>query len=150
MVNGTAITGNLRTQMGWQRFIKGNKKWKDGKAVSITNQLKNFLIQSTGADILRKAIVKLTDNHFKIVATLHDAILVEIDCMNFKEDLSQCRTLMEKSAEEVCGGIIRTDAEIIESNWKQDSKHQELFDEIFEEIRKYKIEETTRDLRGTY
>ena len=57
---------------------------------------------------------------------------------------------MEKSAEEVCGGIIRTDAEIIESNWKQDSKHQELFDEIFEEIRKYKIEETTRDLRGTY
>ena len=149
-LNGTAITGNLRTQMGWQRFIKGNKKWKDGKAVSITNQLKNFLIQSTGADILRKAIVKLTDNHFKIVATLHDAILVEIDCMNFKEDLSQCRTLMEKSAEEVCGGIIRTDAEIIESNWKQDSKHQELFDEIFEEIRKYKIEETTRDLRGTY
>ena len=39
---------------------------------------------------------------------------------------------------DLVGGQIRVDAETIEGNWKQDSKHQEVFDEIFYEINKYK------------
>ncbi len=136
-INGSAITGHLRSPLGWQRWILGNKKWKDGNRVSITNQLKNFIIQTTGADILRKACQKLLDNHIKVVSTLHDAVLIEV----FKNDLKQkdlAKHLMEQAAVEVVGGIIKVDEERISSNWAQDDKHQEIFDEIFKEIEEYK------------
>ena len=144
-INGSAITGYLTSPLGWQRWILGNKKWKDGKRVSIGNQLKNFIIQTTGADILRKACQKLLDNHIKIVSTLHDAVMVEI----FKGDIEtkeRAKSLMELAAKEVVGGIIRVDEERISSNWTQDDKHQEIFNEIFREIENYKINKGTNDL----
>ena len=143
-INGSAITGHLRSPLGWQRWILGNKKWKDGKRVSITNQLKNFIIQTTGADILRKACQKLLDNHIKIVSTLHDAILIEV----FRNDLEtkdKAKSLMELAAKEVVGGIIKVDEERISSNWTQDKKHQEIFNEIFREIENYKNNKGTND-----
>ena len=136
-INGSAITGHLRSPLGWQRWILGNKKWKEGKRVSIGNQLKNFIIQTTGADILRKACQKLLDEHIKVVSTLHDAILIEV----FKGDTEQkdrAKSLMELAAKEVVGGIIRVDEERISSNWIQEDKHQEIFNEIFKEIEEYK------------
>ena len=122
----------------------GNKKWKDGKRVSITNQLKNFIIQTTGADILRKACQKLLDNHIKVVSTLHDAVLIEV----FKGDLEQkdlAKDLMELAAKEVVGGIIKVDEERITGNWIQEDKHQEIFKEIFREIENYKNNQGTND-----
>ena len=138
-INASAITGHLRSPLGWQRWILGNKKWKDGQRVSITNQLKNFIIQTTGADILRNAIRKLLDNHIKVISTLHDAILIEI----FRGDTDtkkRAKSLMELAAKDVVGGIIRVDEEKIITNWKQEPKNQEIFEEIFEEISKYEEE----------
>ncbi len=77
------------------------------------------------------------DNHIKVVSTLHDAVLIEV----FKNDLKQkdlAKHLMEQAAVEVVGGIIKVDEERISSNWAQDDKHQEIFDEIFKEIEEYK------------
>jgi len=143
-INGSAITGHLRSPLGWQRWIKGNKKWKDGKKQSITNQLKNFIIQTTGADILRKAIQKLLDNHIKVIALLHDAVIIEVSTSEpWQKD--QAKSLMELAAKDVVGGLIRVDEEEIISNWKQKEKHQELFDEIFREIEIYKKEQPTND-----
>jgi len=143
-INGSAITGHLRSSLGWQRWIKGNKKWKDGKRQSINNQLKNFIIQTTGADILRKAIQKLLDNHIKVIALLHDALIIEIPIPDtWQKD--QAISLMEIAAKDVVGGLIRVDSEKITSNWKQEPKHQELFDEIFDEITKYENQQPTND-----
>ena len=58
----------------------------------------------------------------------------------------QAISLMEIAAKDVVGGLIRVDCEEINSNWKQKPKHQELFDEIFSEIRKYENEQPTNDL----
>jgi|TARA_R100001129_G_scaffold84730_1_gene57551 DNA polymerase-1 len=135
-IDGSAITGHLRSPLGWQRWILGNKKWKDGKRVSIKNQLKNFIIQTTGADILRKAIQKLHDNHIRVMATLHDAVLIEV-FKGDREQVDQAAALMELASKEVVGGIIRVDREPILTNWKQEKKHQDLFDEIFSEIELY-------------
>jgi hypothetical protein len=44
---------------------------------------------------------------------------------------------MELASKEVVGGIIRVDREPILTNWKQEKKHQDLFDEIFSEIELY-------------
>ena len=137
-IDGSAITGHLRSPLGWQRWILGNKKWKDGKRVSIKNQLKNFIIQTTGADILRKAIQKLHDNHIRVMATLHDAVLIEV-FRGDAEQVDQAAALMELASKEVVGGIIRVDREPIRTNWKQEKKHQDLFDEIFKEIESYEV-----------
>ena len=47
---------------------------------------------------------------------------------------------------EVVGGIIRVDEERISSNWIQDDKHQEIFNEIFREIENYKINKCDRSI----
>ena len=52
--------------------------------------------------------------------------------------VERAKEIMVHASEKVVGGQIRVDAEVIEGNWKQDSKHQEVFDEIFYEINKYK------------
>ena len=141
-IDGSAITGHLRSPLGWQRWILGNKKWKDGKRVSIKNQLKNFIIQTTGADILRKAIQKLHDNNIRVMATLHDAVLIEVPTSDLGQK-DRAKSLMELAAKEIVGGVIRVDEEAITSNWKQKPKHQKLFDEIFNEIENYKKSEPT-------
>jgi hypothetical protein len=38
----------------------------------------------------------------------------------------------------VVGGPIRVDHEEISGNWKQKAKHQDIFDEIFREIKEHK------------
>ena len=143
-IDGSAITGHLRSPLGWQRWILGNKKWKDGKRVSIKNQLKNFIIQTTGADILRKAIQKLHDNNIRVMATLHDAVLIEIPKgeIGLKD---HAKSLMELASKEIVGGVIRVDEERITSNWKQEKKHQDLFEEIFKEIEIYEKSKPTND-----
>ena len=55
---------------------------------------------------------------------------------------------MVNASMKVVNGPIRVDHEEIGRNWKQKTKHQEIFDEIFFEIKKFKDKkETTRDLR---
>ena len=41
--------------------------------------IKNFPCQATGAEILRVACILLVENNIKIIAPIHDAILIECD-----------------------------------------------------------------------
>ena len=75
---------------------------------------------------------------------LHDALIIEIPIPDtWQKD--QAISLMEIAAKDVVGGLIRVDSEKITSNWKQEPKHQELFDEIFDEITKYENQQPTND-----
>ena len=128
----------LTTPYGWQRSIKGNLKWKDGKRVSIKNQLKNFPIQATGSDILRRAVIDLLDEHFTVVGLVHDAIVISCPIPESRSLVERAKEIMVHASQKVVGGPIRVEAEVIEGNWKQVPKHQEVFDEIYSEINKYK------------
>ena len=57
VLDAGSVNNRLTTPYGWQRSIKGYLKWKDGKRVSIKNQLNNFPIQATGSDVLRQATI---------------------------------------------------------------------------------------------
>ena len=72
------------------------------------------------------------------MATLHDAVLIEV-FRGDTEQVDQAAALMELASKEVVGGIIRVDREPIRTNWKQEKKHQDLFDEIFKEIESYEV-----------
>jgi len=133
-----AIQGKMTTCYGWQRYLNGKAKiGKNGKLKSIRNSLLNFPIQATGSEVLREAIKELTKNHFEINAPVHDALLISIPIEGFDERLELAKKLMVQSAEKVVGPI-RVKAEIIRGNFKQEPEIQKDFDEIFNEINKYK------------
>ena len=97
---------------------------------------------------MRKAIQKLLDNHIKVLALLHDAVIIEISTSDPGQK-DQAKSLMELAAKDIVGGIIRVDEEEIKSNWKQKDKHQELFDEIFKEIEIYENQQPTNNPQPT-
>ncbi len=134
--------GYLSTVLGWQRHIKDLFQIKDGKKVDIRRSLLNWPIQSHGAEILRTALMDLTDNHIKVCATIHDAVLVEIPIPEFNEQIELAERIMIDASIKVVGGPIRVDKEIIKGNFIQlkngkPNKDQILYDKIMGEIETY-------------
>lgn len=127
----------LNTCYGWQRHISSLFTYKDGKRTNIHRSLLNWPIQSHGAEILRQALMDLSDNHFKVVALVHDAVMIEIPIPEFKERLTEAKQIMVDASIKVVGGPIRVDQEIIKSNYEQEEKHQKLFEKIINEIDRY-------------
>jgi len=129
--------GYMSTVYGWQRHIKDLFQNKNGKRVDIRRSLMNWPIQSHGAEILRKALIDLTDSNFKVCALVHDAVLLEIPIPEFKQRLEEAKQIMVNASIDVVGGPIRVDHEIIKSNYEQEFKDQELFNKIMEHINGY-------------
>ena len=133
----------MSTVYGWQRHIKDLFQIKNGKRVDIRRSLMNWPIQSHGAEILRKALIDLTDQNFKVCALVHDAVLLEIPIPEFDKDLEAAKKIMINASVDVVGGPIRVDQEIIKSNYKQlgkngePNKDQKLFDKIMGHILSY-------------
>ena len=127
----------LSTNFGWQRHIKDLFTMKNGKRTSIHRSLLNWSIQAHGAEILRKALIDLTDANFEVCALVHDAVLIQIPIPEFEERLADAKRIMVSASEAVVGGPIRVDSEIIKTNYIQSGKDQQLFDDIMEEINRY-------------
>ena len=100
--------------------------------------LLNWPIQSHGAEVLRRAIINLTDEFFEICTTVHDAVLIQIPIPDFKSRVNLAKEIMVRSSIEVIGGPIRVDHETITGNFIQAPEDQIFFDEIMKEIEIYK------------
>ena len=137
----------LQTNRGWQRWIKDLYVMRDGKRKDIRNSLMNWPIQSHGAEVLREAVMDLTDNHFEINALVHDALLISIPIPDFKKRLIEAKKIMVDAAIKVVKGPIRVEHEEIIGNYIQKPKDQKLFDEIMNEIEIFK---RTPDMKATY
>jgi len=134
--------GYMSTVYGWQRHIKDLFQIKNGKRQDIRRSLMNWPIQSHGAEILRKALIDLTDQNFKVCALVHDAVLLEIPIPEFYKDLELAKKIMINASVDVVGGPIRVDHEIIKSNYIQlkngePNKDQKLFNKIMKYINGY-------------
>ena len=139
VIGGACITKYLSTEFGWQRYVKSFvAKVKDGRKKNVARSLLNWPIQSNGAEILRRALVDLTDEHYEVCALVHDALLIQIPIVEFDERLEQAKMIMENAARIVVGGTIKVDTEIIRGNFKQGEKDQKLFDDLIKEIDEYK------------
>lgn len=77
--------------------------------------IKNFPCQATGAEILRVASILLMENGIKIIAPVHDAILIECDEEEAEETILHAQKLMVRASSIVLGSghQIRTEAKII-------------------------------------
>ena len=97
--------GVISTRYGWKRKVKVNDS---------ANSIANFPVQSAGAEILWILVIALEEAGHRVVATVHDGLLIEMDVKGWREELAQIRLMAEKSAMAVTGGLrIPTDVELI-------------------------------------
>ena len=136
--NHAQMHGFISTSMGWDRHFAEN---------SFINprSLMNWSIQSESAEILRNALIRLTDHHIKVCATVHDAFLIECPKPEMEDQIATAIKCMVDAARYVVGG----DKDILVDTEKYfktfDKKGQDkngIYQTIFEEIDKYKKQKT--------
>ena len=104
-------TGVMRTALGWTcrtGFTELNER-----------SIRNWPVQSTGADILRIACILATRHGIKLLAPVHDAVLIESPIGRIEADVALMREIMRRASRIVlnadAGGAheLRTDANIV-------------------------------------
>ncbi len=104
-VDHAMLFRRLHTVFGWNRFV--------GPDVN-SRSLANFPCQANGAEMLRLACCLITERGIRLLAPIHDAVVVEADTDQIEATVVATQTAMREAGELVLGGFqLRTDAEIV-------------------------------------
>ena len=104
-------TGIMRTAFGWT--------CRTGILELNERSIRNWPIQATGADILRIACILAARHGIKILAPVHDAVLIEAPIERIEADVARMREIMRRASRIVFNATadgtheLRTDATII-------------------------------------
>jgi len=104
-------TGLMRTAMGWT--------CRTGVLELNERSIRNWPVQSTGADILRIACILATRHGIKLIAPVHDAVLIEAPIERIEADVTLMREIMRRASRIVLNASadgpheLRTDAKIV-------------------------------------
>jgi len=113
-------------------LVKTNHNWYFRTGQAKPRTLMNFPMQSHGADILRLAICLCIEHGVKVVAPVHDAILIEASNEDIKNKVTVAQQCMEDASEYVLNFRIRTDVKIIEYPDRYiDPRGKEMWDRIW-------------------
>jgi DNA polymerase family A len=114
--------GRLWVWDGWQCLL--------GTQPNIRSVL-NWPVQSTGAVLLRLAIVLAARKGVRIIAPIHDAIMIEAREEEIDEHVRLATEAMDEACRAVLGYIIRTECQIIRADGRYyDEKGKKLWDII--------------------
>jgi DNA polymerase-1 len=103
------------TQACLMKRIETCYKWKmivSGSSNKEMLTVQNFPIQATGGEILRVACILLSENQIKIVAPVHDAVMIECDEKVADKEIEKARKLMCDASEIVLGAGNRLKTEV--------------------------------------
>ena len=101
----------MRTAMGWTCHT--------GVLELNERSIRNWPIQSTGADILRIACIMATRRGIKLLAPVHDAVLIEAPIERIEADVALMREIMRRASRIVLNATadgqheLRTDVKIV-------------------------------------
>ena len=104
-------TGVMRTALGWT--------CRTGITEFNERSIRNWPIQATGADILRIACILAARHGIKLVAPVHDAVLIEAPIERIEADVALMREIMRRASRIVLNADadgtheLRTDYKII-------------------------------------
>jgi len=100
-----ALQGHLYTVFGWT--IQADKSMNE-------RSMRNFPMQANGAEMLRLACCFAVESGIRVVAPVHDAILIESSLEKIDDDLARTQKLMEDASSIVLDGFrLRTDVQIV-------------------------------------
>ena len=97
----------LSTKSGW-RIVRRHKQFQSQWRRSI----QNWPIQSAGADLLRLICCRATEKGIRVLAPIHDALVVEDSIEDIDRTVVETREIMRQASIEMFGLEIRTEAEI--------------------------------------
>jgi DNA polymerase-1 len=83
-------TGVMRTAFGWT--------CRTGITEFNERSIRNWPIQATGADILRIACILATRHGIKLLAPVHDAVLIEAPIERIETDVALMREIMRRAS----------------------------------------------------
>ena len=125
-------TGVVQTAFGWTHHVG---------IVGATNErsLRNWLIQSTGADILRISCILAARHGIKLLGSVHDAVLIEAPIERIEADVALMQEIMRRASRIVLNATaegtheLRTDAKI----WRYpehftDPRGDQIFEHVLE------------------
>jgi hypothetical protein len=99
------LCGWLQTVFGWTLHVVGEAN---------PRSLRNFLCQANGAEMLRLACCLATERGLRVIAPVHDALVVEAEAASIAETVAEIRDCMARASEAVLDGFrLRSDLEII-------------------------------------
>jgi len=98
-------TGRLPSRFGWQRHVSN----MDSPA-----SVRNFPVQANGAEMLRLALMKMTDAGVRVCAPVHDAVLLEVDRNHAQDQIATAQGAMRWASEQVLQGFgLGTDIKLV-------------------------------------
>lgn len=83
-------TGMMRTAMGWT--------CRTGVLELNERSIRNWPVQATGADILRIACIMATRHGIRLLAPVHDAVLIEAPIERIEADVTLMREIMWRAS----------------------------------------------------
>jgi DNA polymerase I len=104
-------TGEMHTAMGWT--------CRTGITEFNERSIRNWPVQSCGADILRIACIMATRHGIRLLAPVHDAVLIEAPIERIEADVALVREIMRRASRAMLNADaagtheLRTDAKII-------------------------------------
>jgi len=105
LINHARSVGYIETVFGWRKFVN---------EIDTNNSLQNFPCQANGAEMLRLACSMAMDAGLKIIAPVHDAILLEAPLETLDQDVEKLQAIMTEAGAIILDGFpVRTDADIV-------------------------------------
>lgn len=97
--------GYISTNFGWRMHVDASTN---------PRSLLNWPMQAHGAEMLRIALILCVEAGIKVIAPVHDALLIEAPIDQLSDTTARAQQLMQEASEIVLPGFpLRTDADII-------------------------------------
>jgi hypothetical protein len=101
------LTGRLQACFGWQVNASPEASWRS---------LRNFPCQANGAEMLRLAVCLAVERGVRVIAPVHDAVMIEAPLSDIDGAVRQTREAMTEASRAVLDGFtLRTDVKVIRS-----------------------------------
>jgi DNA polymerase I-like protein with 3'-5' exonuclease and polymerase domains len=128
VLNYAMLQNHLYTVFGWHLWVGEEPN---------PNSLRNFLMQANGAEILRLACCLALDRGIKVVAPVHDALLIEAPVVNLVGTVIAAQRAMRDASRIVLGNLeLRTDVKIFRApNRYVDKRGVQMWRKVWKLIR---------------
>ena len=135
VIDEALINNKLATLGGWPLHVEPGYN---------VRSLANFPVQGNASEVLRVAVIRLTDAGFKVIATIHDACMVEIeDDGNIDIRKREVEGIMRDAGMAVLGGgmVLKVDFTVVRGGqrWVQE-KGVEHWQWLVEQLRQLRVE----------
>jgi hypothetical protein len=146
IVNQALLGMPLETVFGWRMQWPpgcGIGRGRDEPRLMKGRTARNFLMQATGAEMLRLALCLATERGVMMCAPVHDAILIEAPDELIESEAARLEECMLEASEIILGRRIRVgEPKIVRSGQRYvDARGGKLSEEIREELERMLLEE---------